>query len=74
MHDFPKTCKFLNFFVCGSLQHYKKKSCKCSIPFLFIETWCNDDPVCAKYTEANCNEDWLKVNCPKKCKICSNGQ
>ncbi|KAJ7393209.1 Semaphorin-5A [Desmophyllum pertusum] len=36
------------------------------------ETWCNDDPVCAKYTETNCNEDWLKVNCPKKCKICGN--
>ncbi|KAL9971012.1 hypothetical protein ACROYT_G023488 [Oculina patagonica] len=36
------------------------------------ETWCNDDPVCAKYTEANCNEGWLKVNCPKKCKICGN--
>lgn len=40
----------------------------------FSETWCNDDPVCAKYTETNCNEDWLKVNCPKKCKICGNGQ
>ena len=39
-----------------------------------IETWCNDDPVCGKYTEASCNEAWLKVNCPKKCKICGNGE
>ncbi|XP_074627228.1 uncharacterized protein LOC141885237 isoform X4 [Acropora palmata] len=37
------------------------------------ESWCNDDPACESYTEASCHQDWLKVNCPQKCRICGNG-
>ena len=39
-----------------------------------LESWCNDDPACVNYTENSCNEDWLKVNCPRQCGICGNGK
>ncbi|XP_048581714.1 uncharacterized protein LOC5511228 isoform X2 [Nematostella vectensis] len=31
---------------------------------------CFDHDECTQYSQVQCNEDWLKINCPKKCKYC----
>ena len=37
--------------------------------FLFA-AFCNDSLECERYTTENCDNDWMKSNCKKKCGNC----
>ena len=35
-----------------------------------IPAICKDNPECSRYSVESCENDWMKVNCKKKCGLC----
>ena len=36
----------------------------------FLAPWCNDKSECSQYSRHQCNDDWVQLNCPRKCQFC----
>ena len=32
--------------------------------------WCKDEEKCSKMKKIDCTNDWMQLNCPKRCGIC----